>query len=65
MRAKMVAVLVAVLVIGTFGGIGFTWDTCTEDGVTGNGITGIVDFDGDDPPSDPNGIPSDDPEHPQ
>ena len=64
MRAKMAAVLVAVLVIGTFGGIGFTWDTCTEGG-PGNGITDTVDFDGGDTPSDPDGIPSDDPEHPQ
>ncbi|KYK38850.1 MAG: hypothetical protein AYK18_00640 [Theionarchaea archaeon DG-70] len=54
-------VLIAVLVVGTFGGIVSLWDTPEN---RQSGITG-VEFDGD-PPSDPDGgIPSGDPEHPQ
>jgi len=57
---KMAMVLIAVLVVGTFGGIVSLWDTPEN---RQSGVTGEFD---DDPPSDPDGgIPSGDPEHPQ
>ena len=55
-------VLITVLVIGTLGGIFFIGETEIE---PPTGITAIYEYDGDDPPSDPDGIPSGDPEHPQ
>lgn len=62
MNAKTAIVLI-MLMVGTLGGMTAMWDTQEE--TPGYGITGVVEFDGDDPPPDPDGIPSGDPEHPQ
>jgi hypothetical protein len=60
MNSKLAVVLIALLVVGTLGGMTCLWDAQEPGSIT------HVAFDGDDPPpEDPDGIPSGDPEHPQ
>ncbi len=61
---KMAMVLIALLAVGALGGITIGIAEST-DGVRVQGWGLIHECDGDDPPPDPNGIPSGDPEHPQ
>lgn len=57
----MAMVLIAVFALGTLGEIVSLWDTQEDE--TSQRIMDILDFDGRDPPSGPDGIPSGDPEH--
>ncbi len=63
MNPRMAVVLIALLVIGTLGGISLLGNAETDHGAIQK--ISVVDFDGENPPTNPDAIPGGDPEHPK
>ncbi|MGC1120369.1 MAG: hypothetical protein WBA22_04670 [Candidatus Methanofastidiosia archaeon] len=61
--ARLAVVLIALLTVGTLGGISLGVASHVDGAALVIGH--VVDFDGDDPPITPDSVPGSDPEHPK